>query len=383
MRRFRAVSLATFVVVLATVVTGCSSGSDASTKPASGSSPAYAKRGPYAVGVTTLSLPDRKVEVYYPASRSSTAGRPAATYNQTDPIPPDILAGLPAVPPGTDLTVEIPAVRDVPVATDGPFPLVIFSHGAGGWRGVYGHPLAGIASWGFVVASTDFAEYGLLAQFSGGGADDPGREGKVMDAATGTIDLMHHENDATGSRFHDAIDPDKVGAIGHSAGGGTMFRLLDDPRVGAIVGWAPVGPQEPVTSNTPTMVIGGKRDTAITPESARKTYDELLAPKRLVEIAKMGHNAFSDACLAIRGGTDLIGIAKDLGIGIPDRLLELGRNGCEPGDLDTEEGWSIIQHFTVAELRTALGIDRVPVGLSPGVADEFPGVAITYRQQLR
>jgi hypothetical protein len=131
------------------------------------------------------------------------------------------------------------------------------------------------------------------------------------------------------------------------------------------------------------MVIGGEKDIAVTPESATKTYDALRAPKRLVEIGNLGHNAFSDACLAIRGGTDLIGIAKQLGIGIPDRLLELGRNGCAAGDLDTKEGWRVIQHFTVAELRTALGVDPAPVGLGPGIADAFPGVTITYRQQLR
>jgi dienelactone hydrolase len=373
------------LVVLA--VAGCSSGTSGSGSPGSarpdGADPAYAKPGPYSVGVTTLSLPDRKVEVYYPAKAGSTKGRPSATYTQTDPIPPDVLAGLPKVPAGVDLTVKIPAVRDVPVATEGPFPLVIFSHGAGGWRGVYANPLSGIASWGFVVASTDFSEYGLLAQFAGGGSDDPARAEKVTAAATATIDLMVAESDRPQSRFHEAINEKKIGAVGHSAGGGTMFRLLDDPRVGAIVGWAPVGPPKPVTSDTPTMVIGGEDDIAITPISATRTYDTLLPPKRLVEIGKLGHNAFSDACLAIRGGTDLIGLAKQLGIGIPDSLLELGRNGCEAGALDPKQGWRIVQHFTVAELRSALGVDQVPVGLGPGIAEAFPGVTITYQQQLR
>lgn len=376
-------------LVIAIVAAGCSSGSSSESGGHSdggavaGSKPAYAERGPYAVGVTTLSLPDRKVEVYYPAKAGSTDGRPDATYVQTDPIPASVLAGLPQVPAGVDLTMKIPAVRDVSVATDGPFPLVIFSHGAGGWRGVYGSPLSGIASWGFVVASTDYAEYGLLAQFSGGVSGGAARTAAVHAAATGTIDLMTNENDAAQSRFHDAIDATKVGAIGHSAGGGTMFGLLDDPRVGAIVGWAPVGPKAPVTSHTPTMVIGGQKDIAITPASATRTYDALLPPKRLVEIGDMGHNAFSDACLAIRSGTDLIGIAKQLGIGIPDALLNLGRNGCEKGALDTKEGWRIIQHFTVAELRVALGINRTPIGLGLQSASAFPGVAITYRQQLR
>jgi hypothetical protein len=205
----------------------------------------------------------------------------------------------------------------------------------------------------------------------------------VRAAATGTIDLMTAANDDPTSPFHSTIKAGKVGAVGHSMGGGTMFGLLDDPRVGTIVGWAPVGPSTPVTSHTPTMVIGGRTDIAVTPAETIKTYDELQAPKRLVEIGNMGHNAFSDACLAIRSGTDLIGIAKRLGIGIPDSLLELGRNGCERGALDTKEGWRVIQHFTVAELRAGLGVNRAPAGLAPGIADAFPGVKITYRQQLR
>ena len=100
-------------------------------------------------------------------------------------------------------------------------------------------------------------------------------------------------------------------------------------------------------------------------------------------IGKLGHNAFSDACLAIRSGTDLIGIAKGLGIGIPDRLLELGRNGCGADSLATKKGWQIIQHFTVAELRKDLGINKTPIGLASRAAKSFPGVTITYKQQLR
>lgn len=351
-------------------------------RSAAAKEPTYAQRGPFQVGVTTLELADRKVEVYYPAKPGSTKGRPKATYVQTDPIPPEVLAGLPKPPPGTDLSVTIPAYRNVPVAPS-KFPIVLFSHGAGGWRGVYGYPLSGIASWGFVVASVDFTEYGLLSQFTGGGANDPSRATKVQTAASAAIDRIVAENSTAGSRFKGRLQVRQIGAVGHSAGGGTMFGLLDDPRIRSIVGWAPVGPKGPVTSTTPTMIIAGSNDIAITPASAEASYAMLNPPKRYVQIDGMGHNAFSDACLAIRNGTDLIGIAKGLGIGIPDRLLELGRNGCEPGALGIKKGWSIVQQFTVAELRQDLGVNKVPVGLAPGVAKAFPGVTITYRQQLK
>ncbi|AKL72752.1 Alpha/beta hydrolase family [Actinobacteria bacterium IMCC26256] len=357
-------------------------GAQRSTKTAA-PEPAYSKPGPYAVGVTTLSLPDRKIEVYYPAKTGSTKGKKRATYLQTDAIPADILAGLPAVPPGTDLSVTIPAYRNVPVAAS-KFPIVLFSHGAGGWRGVYGYPLSGLASWGFVVASVDFTEYGLISQFLGtGGAADPNRRAKISATAVAAIDLVVAENTAKGSRFKGHLLPGKVGAVGHSAGGGTMFSLLDNKRISSIVGWAAVGPQAPVTSHTPTMLITGAEDIAITPASAEASYAALNAPKRFVEIGKLGHNAFSDACLAIRSGTDLIGIAKGLGIGIPDRLLELGRNGCGADSLGTKKGWQIIQQFTVAELRKDLGINKAPIGLTPAAAKAFPGVTITYKQQLK
>ncbi|MFM7270260.1 MAG: alpha/beta hydrolase family protein [Actinomycetes bacterium] len=343
--------------------------------------PVYAKPGPYRTGVTTIALSDRKIEVFYPARAGSTKGEPRATYLQTDPIPPEVLAGLPKPPPGTDLSVTIPAYRNVAVAP-GRFPLVMFSHGAGGWRGVYGYPLSGLASWGFVVASVDFTEYGLLSQFTGGG-NTADRAAKVSVAVGAAIDRMVAADRGARSRLRGHIDTRRIAGVGHSAGGGTMFGLLDDPRIDAIVGWAPVGPKPPITSDTPTMIIAGSTDIAITPAAAQASYAALLPPKRYVEIGTMGHNAFSDACLAIRNGTDLIGIAKNLGIGIPDRLLELGRNGCDAQSLDTKRGWRIIQHFTVAELRSALRINRVPIGLGPGIATAFPGVTIDYRQQLR
>jgi dienelactone hydrolase len=342
----------------------------------------YAGPGPHEVGVATLKLADRSVEVYYPAAKGSTAGKPREKYLQTDPLPQMMLARLPKVPDGVDLSVTIPAVRGVPAATGQAFPLVIFSHGAGGWRSAYGEVLSGLASWGFVVASTDYTEYGFMANFGGGG-DMTRRRETVGAAVTATIDLLAAENTRADSPLKGAVSTTKIGAVGHSAGGGTMFGQLNNPRINAIVGWAPVPPQTPVMSTTPTMIIAGDRDIAITAEAAGKAYDTLNAPKRLVVVKMMGHNAFSDTCFAIRGGTDLIGIAKGMGLPIPDRLLALAANGCAKEDLDTREGMSIIQHFTVAELRASLGLDRRPVGLSEAAARGFKGVTIDYREQLK
>ena len=254
--------LGSIAVVLAALALGaglaaCSSDQGASAPAAPGgsghpASPAFARPGPFPVGVATLKLADRSVEVYYPAKAGAAKGLPQATYLQTDPIPPPLLAGLPKIPAGVDLSVTIPAVRDAPAATKGPFPLVIFSHGAGGWRSGYGNVLAGLASWGFVVASTDYTEYGFLAQFAGGGAGDFAKRREKVAAALGaTIESMTAQNSDPKGRFGGLINLSRIAAVGHSAGGGTMFAELNDPRIGAIVGWAPVPPQGPITSHTP------------------------------------------------------------------------------------------------------------------------------------
>ena len=40
----------------------------------------------------------------------------------------------------------------------------------------------------------------------------------------------------------------------------------------------------------------------------------------------------------------------------------------------------MVQHFTVAELRAAFGIDT-PVGLEAAMTCAFPGITVTYEQQ--
>ena len=93
-----------------------------------------------------------------------------------------------------------------------------------------------------------------------------------------------------------------------------------------------------------------------------------------------GHNSFTDICLSVKGGTDLIGLAQRIGFAIPDNLAAGGRDGCEEGSIDTELGWEITQNFTVAEIRDAFGFDD-GTGLGQGVTEQFDA-PIDYRQDL-
>lgn len=374
--KLRSAVLAGICSVLLAACAGTQGAVDAS----SADKPIFADMGPFEVGVTTLRLADRSVEIYYPAEKGSSNRLPADIYKQTDPIPGPMLSML-KIPETVDLSQTIPARRDAPAADGGRYPLVVFSHGAGGWRGMHGIILSGVASWGFVVASTDYTEYGFSSQFGARpGGDMTRRRESVAKAVAATIERLEKETADPESRLHNVIDPARIGAIGHSAGGGTMFGELNNPRIGTIIGWAPVPPQGEISSTTPTMIISGVKDIAIPPATLEAAFTRLKSPKRYVMIDNMGHNAFSDTCLAIRGGNDLVAVAKQIGLPIPERLFALAQDGCSASDLDTRTGWRVIQHFTVAQLKTSLGPDKTPKGLGPNVATAFEGVTVDYRQ---
>ncbi|MEZ5268392.1 MAG: hypothetical protein R2789_07465 [Microthrixaceae bacterium] len=127
------------------------------TEPATGTSPndapraaeaAYAQPGPYGVGVVTLSLGDRDMELWYPADPADVEGQDRDTYFVRDFVPAWVERLL---DPEVNPPYVTDAVRDVPAATDGPFPLVLFSHGFAGFRLTSTALTTHLASWGFVV----------------------------------------------------------------------------------------------------------------------------------------------------------------------------------------------------------------------------------------
>lgn len=340
----------------------------------------FTDRGSFEVGVTTLSLSDRKIEVYYPAAPGAATGRTNEVYLQTDPLPP-MLKGLASkIPEGVDLKVSVPAFRDAPAASGHSYPLVIFSHGAGGWRSGHGKLLSGIASWGFVVASVDFPEYGF-SSFAGGGARDMAARRTTSAAAVdAALDLLDSTTRAQGGLLTGLIDMSTVAAMGHSAGGGTMFAQIDNPRIDTVIGWAPVPPQGPGTTSKPTFIIAAEIDSGIPVATLVSAYDSLKAPKRLAIVPRMGHNAFSDSCLAIQSGNDLISAVKQMGLNVPGPLLDLAQNGCRKEDLDTAAGWAIIQHLTVTQLKSSLGLPGAPRAIAIDIGPRFGESPFELRQ---
>jgi dienelactone hydrolase len=336
----------------------------------------YAARGPFKVGYTTLRMNDRDVDVWYPADAAAANGKPKATYDQTTPLPDDLKS---FVPSEFNTVVTMDAYSDIDASTEGPFPVVLFGHGATAYRMASSALTTGIASWGFVVVSADYVERSVVTQLPGQAplTLDPERDKRVMLAS---LDLVTGEAGRSASVLHGIVDATRVAAVGHSAGGTTAFDALGDPRVKVAVGWA-----SPASSTTPpqkpSMIIGAENDLTVTPALLAEAYGSLPAPKRRVEIGNAGHNSFTDLCVVTKDGGGMVGfaIANHL---VPENLVAQLMNGCEKAALTPEQFWPVVQHFTVAELRTELGIDAQPVGLDAGSTRAFPGIPVTYEQQL-
>jgi len=352
----------------------------ASVPPANGGpdDPAFEQPGPFAVGVTTLSLPDRKVEVWYPAS-AIPAGTPTATYSQLDALPPDLAAAAPSLLPATIspdvLTVTMTdTFRDVPASTDGPFPLVLFSHGFGSFRLDASSLLRDIASWGFVIAAPDHLERGRAALVTGAAKPSTDIDVRVL---LDTIPLVGN----AGGVLQGLTDTERVGAVGHSAGGRAALTALSEPQIDVAIGWAAAGRADVPAPPKPSMNIAARVDVLVPLPEVEQTYAGLAPPKRLAVIDGAGHNSFTDLCLSVRNGTDLLGIAKQIGFNLPENLAKGATDGCEPSAIDTTLGWQITQNFTVAELRQGLGLDTSGAGLGQGVTEAWP-TPVEYRQDL-
>ena len=351
--------------------------------PVSGPSPndaprageaAYAERGPYEVGVTTVQLTDRPMEVWYPVEPGTVGDAPRDEYFIRDFVS-SFFDQL--IPEEVDPPYLTDAVRDVPAASaDAPFPLVLFSHGFASYRTQSTFLTTHLASWGFVVISPDYLERGLRSVLG----EPPAQSRSDVDVADEAIEAARTLSATTGGLLEGRIRDDLVFPIGHSAGGGTSVRLLfaRDDVTSAIPLAAGYSLQSLLQSGLPSgkhvTWIAAPQDKIVSIEDVRRGFEYTAGERRLVEIGSSGHvNAFSDICEIGEGG--VVEIALATGIPIPESLLALGNDGCPvPPFKDSPEVWPEVRHFVTAEIRYRSGLDAEPVGLGDQVVAAFDDV---------
>jgi len=395
-------ALAATAVVLTLVAGACSSGDSGSegtkdTKAPSGATtttaaegkadPAYAELGPNQVGSRTIALDDgRRVVVWYPAA-GSAADTPTETFDIASLLSPELQAKIEA-----DLRpqYEIDAHVGADPATDGPYPVVLFSHGYAGFPEQSADLVTHLASWGFVVIAPDHVERSLSGLLGTAAQGVEKREDPEVLSAS--LDAAIADATSEDSQLHELMDLDKVAVAGHSAGASAAYLTASsEDRVKAFIAYS-VGTGRPgedgkaaerPVPDVPGMVMLGTADGIIEPEQSVEVYDGMQPPKYLVEIEGAGHLVFSDICLIGRDQGGLVQLTKDAGLDLGDDLLRLASDGCEPDKTDPADAFAAIDHFSVAFLRYELGIDPEPVGLDQATADAFTTAAVTLTSAPR
>ena len=400
--RTRRVAAAAFAVTLVLGgLAGCSKDDDAgsapniattSTSPDATTAPSAADAfgakvvapeaiGPYKVGRQVITMTDTArnrpltVDVWYPASVDATGA--ASRYTFTPTIYFDSKAALDAPP----------------IATDGPFPLVVYSHGSGGLRYVASFFTEVLASHGFVVIAPDHTGNTAVDEITGSAVPrEENAVNRVNDAQFVITDMLQR-NDTAGDFFAGSVDPDRIGITGHSFGGFTSLAtasgysndiatIAGDPRIKAVVAMAPyselITDEELEAINVPTLLITGTKDTTtpIEPETVRPWENIAGRPLFRVDLTGAGHQSFTDICEYQR----LLPTIADVPEVLISTVDKLALAGCGDAFIDEERAHEISNIFVISFLETYVagtpGYDNVLTKNGASIIDEvtFSGV---------
>ncbi|HET6361085.1 MAG TPA: alpha/beta hydrolase [Gemmatimonadota bacterium] len=280
--------------------------------------------GPHAIGRRTLVIVDSsrvervqpdsggprvlRVRLWYPAAE--TAG-PNDRY--MDPPTAATWVERHDFPPGFEERVGIHAREDAPLAaSDSAWPLVLFSHGMSWPAAMYQTFLEEMASHGYVVAAIDHTGYSDAIVFPDGRlvgftawteqpTTDAERRARLAAHMPTWVDDLETALDEierrtrNGEPFFESIAVDRVGAFGHSYGGGAAVRLMQvDPRVvaAANLDGGAYGPDSlPFRVSEPLLhVVGGYNEA----ELVATEFEPDDAPLYEVLVQGAFHSTFSD-----------------------------------------------------------------------------------------
>ncbi len=253
----------------------------------------FVQRGPFRVGVVTLEIADRAnpgrslaTDVWYPAR--------------------DLADGAVGSPAEHPLGRPHRADYDAP-PRDGPFPLVVFSHGNSGLRRQSTFLTTHLASLGLVVAAPDHSGNTFFEMSRIEDEDErrrvhfEARRNRPRDLETVAATLA-----ARDPRWPE-VDASRIGILGHSYGGWAALKMpARDARVRAVCGLAPASeafvgrrafePGElPLAPNIPALLVAGADDVLVDLEaSVRPLYQRLRSPRALIAIDRCDHFHFCD-----------------------------------------------------------------------------------------
>lgn len=321
--------------------------------------PDPAQWGPYPVGVTRIELYDAardrgmRTQIWYPAAESARGQEPAS---HASFLPPE-LASL-----ADNVSFDIHSVRDAAVAEDGPWPLVLFSHGSGGIRFQNSYECEHLASHGYIVVAPDHQGNTYF--------DAPAPQEELVTARPLDLLFVLDEvlalSDDPDSRFAGWIDSEMpVGANGMSFGAFTAIVAAGmDDRIAAVQAQVWTGPLADDFDAATLMMIASEDKTVGLEGNAamRETHEDNPGPSILVEVPDAGHFSFSFSCHVGIG----IGIGDGCGSGV--RYAD----GSTFDFIESMEVWELTQTYGTAFFgRYLKGIEAYEDVLASNIAPEI------------
>ncbi len=319
--------------------------------------------GPFPVGLRTFqtTLYSHKnvarkltVDVVYPAVEEARNG-PFEAVDLVALAPDYVKEKMPAMEIDP---IDSFMVRDADLRReDGPYPLIIFSHGAFGVRFQSLFFTQYLASHGYVVVCPDHVGNTLWDMIDMGGYSmDPVVESafdRPLDV-THLIDLMLQWNVTKKNFYEGTIDPERVGMSGHSFGGYTSFvQSFEDDRVKIALTMAPATQQLIVWNYdmakfpVPMMIMAGGLDNTLdTEKDMRQAYENLGTPKYYFELMTAGHYTFTDIC-----SLNLKQLADEIGFGDAEDALD---DGCGEENVPVSYAHPLIRQFGIGFLNAYL-----------------------------
>ena len=311
--------------------------------------------GPYEVGVATVTVADADgvrpltVDVWFPLGDDID---PTALTAQQYTLLPGIFYESP----------DAFAATPDQLAGDGPFPLVVYSHGSGAIRFLHSSYTEALASYGYMVVAPDHTGNTVFDRFSGNGApieeiafDRPTDVARVITAFT---DVAH----PTAGAFAAAADAERIAVTGHSFGGYTAIAIttgvttdsgefVADDRVDAIVPLAPatggtlLADERLAAIDVPMMVVVGTDDTTtpVDPNVTRLWELSTNSPAYRVELVAGEHQTFTDLCAY----GDALPLLPDVPELIVTTIDEFGAEGCSEGDIDAGRAADITNTYVI------------------------------------
>lgn len=302
--------------------------------------------GPYQVGRSTISLVDSSrdgrtlpVDIWYPVDPAATAEPSVYTFAT-----------------GIEYTSEH-ALADPDISGEGPFPVVVYSHGHNGLRYVSAFLTERLASHGFIVVAPDHVGNTLIDAFLGAtDSQEVVRSNRLADISFLVSSVVDGTGDPLLAMLASSIDPDNIGMVGHSLGGWTELNIVagteltePDRRIKAVVGLAAftqeISDDTLASVDVPTLLIGGTLDETAPNDTNLNRPFELISgrPVYRVEIEGAGHQSFTDVCLY----QQLLPAVADIPQAVLDAIDVYAQEACTPTFIDWAEAQRIVDTYTI------------------------------------